>query len=555
MLEKGLRASLSPEFEIVGRLGGGRFSTVFLAREPALQRLVAVKALHPDAANAEKSLKRFRREAMALAAISHPNVVSIYRVGEIEGPAPYLVMQYVRGRNLRERLKEDGPLDEVTARNILSAIAGALRTVHEHDLAHRDVRPASILCDRDSGRVLLADFGLAAQLASAGAGADRLTTTGHVITDSRFSSPEVLQGSEATAASDVYSLGVLGYHLLAGLGPYPGAGVRGQIRAHLKLDPLPLASMGVSVSDVMQEILVACLAKDPGDRPGTDDVIRALAVDAAAVGSAPASGEAPAGPPKDGAEEESPASARFQLRLLGQLDLTSPGGSVTNVLKQPKRLALLAYLALGAVSGYRRRDSLTELFWPDSDPDSARHSLRQALYVLRRELEGEVILTRGAEEVGIDPRTLQCDATRFEELVRAGRPRAALDSYEGDLMPGFYLDGTPEFERWLDVERLRLRRLAATAAGDLAREATASDELREAIRWTRVSVDLDPFNEGALHELITLLAARGDRAGALSAYHHFAHRLEDEYAAQPSSRTRELIERVRRSEANEAQEE
>lgn len=543
-LQRDLEASLSPEFDIIGRLGGGSSSTVFLAREPALQRLVAIKALHPDEVAAPKTVARFRREATALAAISHPNVVSIYRVGEIGDSMPYLVMQYVRGRDLRERLKRDGPLPETEAIRVLHSITSALQTVHSHGLAHRDVRPQSILCEDASDRVLLADFGLVANLADDDGETDRLTTAGHIVTDFRFSSPEVLQGAEPSAASDIYSLGVLAYHLLAGFGPYPGSGLQGQVRAHLTLDPLPLASLGVQVSSDLQELLEGCLAKDPADRPSTAEVLGRLARRRSADDRA----ESPSEPERVSSIRtpgETGQRPRYSLKVLGALDLTSNGECVDSVLKQPKRLALLAFLALGVDRGYRRRDSLIDAFWPSSDPASARHSLRQALYVLRRDLEADVILTRGDEEVGLDPAVLQCDAVLFRQHLNEGRGRQAMELYRGDLMPGFYLDGAPGFERWLDTERLALRREAATGARNLSDAAYSEGESREAIRWARTAVDLDPFDESSLYRLICLLRDAGDRAGALSAYSHFALRLEREYAAEPSARTRDLIEVMR----------
>jgi DNA-binding SARP family transcriptional activator len=185
------------------------------------------------------------------------------------------------------------------------------------------------------------------------------------------------------------------------------------------------------------------------------------------------------------------------------------------------------------------------MFWPDAEPDSARHSLRQALYVLRREVGSETIRTRGDGEVGVDPNLLTCDAARFESLARAERPAEAMDLFGGDLLPGFYVDDAPEFERWLEVERLRLRRLAARLCWDLSGEARASGDPAAAVRRAREAVDLDPFDESALHRLVELLDELGDRAGAISAFEHFARRLADEYAVDPSPETLELVERVR----------
>jgi serine/threonine-protein kinase len=546
-LEDQLKRQLAPEFELVRRLGGGRLSSVYLAREPSLQRLVAVKVLHADAARHAKKLARFRREAMALASISHPNVVSIFRIGDLSSVVPYLVMQYVRGRNLEERLVDEGPMEPHSACDVLASVCEALEAVHVRDLAHRDVRPQNILCEHDTGRVLLADFGLAAHLRDADEPDSRLTTAGHIITDYRFSSPEVLRGSEPTAASDVYSLGVLGYHLLAGSGPFAAKAPEAQIRAHLTLQPLSLASLGVDADPRLEQMLAACLAKDPGSRPRTVDVgecLRTLVAEWQRE-AAPRTVGSERGLDRPSGSSAAAGAPRYEMRLLGSLDLTSPTGSVGAVLRQPKRFALLAFLASGMASGYRRRDTLLGLFWPAADAESGRHSLRQALYVLRRELGPDVVVTRGDEAVGLSPSALYCDAADFERLVGEGRAADAMQRYGGDLLPGFYLDDAPEFERWLDVERLRLRRLAAEAAWRVVDETEPKGDLGAAARWARRAVDLDPFDESGLHRLIGILDASGDRAGALAAYDHFRRRLHDEYAVDPSPETRQLVEEVR----------
>jgi serine/threonine-protein kinase len=244
-------------------------------------------------------------------------------------------------------------------------------------------------------------------------------------------------------------------------------------------------------------------------------------------------------------KEEEFDQPNLTLRLLGGLDLSSRASGTLSVISQPKRVALLAYLAAGQEGGFKRRDSLTALFWPDAQPESARHSLRQALYVLRQEVGSEAIRTRGDGEVGIDPGVMACDASRFEALARSGNADEAMDHYGGDLLPGFYVDDAPEFERWLDLERVRLRRLAARLCWELAQAADGREEAENARKRAHQAVDLDPFDELGLHRLIEMLDGLGDRAGALTAFDHFARRLADEYEIEPSPETIALVERVR----------
>ena len=542
--ENSVRDELRPDLEIVRRLGGGPLSTVFLAREPELRRLVAVKVLHARASRRTKAMARFRREARALARVSHPNVVSIFRVGDLSAQTPYLVMEYIRGSSLADRLVAEGNLTLREGCVVLAKVAAALSAVHAHDIVHRDVRPDSILCSEPEGRVHLADFGLAAFLASADESSEHITTAGHLVTDLEYSAPEFLVGEEPTAGADLYSLGVLAYQMLTGGGPYDASTVTGRVRAHLKESPARLVDRGLAPPDGLQELLDACLAKTPSDRPTAAEAASRLDSQVDPSGGSSRFG-AEAAPAPQARRTEAGEEPDYYLRLLGGLDLVGRDGSRLPIASQPKRVALLAYLAAGPEGRFRRRDSLTGMFWPDAEPDSARHSLRQALYVLRREVGSETIRTRGDGEVGVDPNLLTCDAARFESLARAERPAEAMDLFGGDLLPGFYVDDAPEFERWLEVERLRLRRLAARLCWDLSGEARASGDPAAAVRRAREAVDLDPFDESALHRLVELLDELGDRAGAISAFEHFARRLADEYAVDPSPETLELVERVR----------
>src|SRR5207247_1866351 len=147
-----------------------------------------------------------------------------------------------------------------------------------------------------------------------------------------------------------------------------------------------------------------------------------------------------------------------EFRILGALNLLGAGGrELTSVLAQPKRVALLAYLAAATPHRLHRRDSLVALFWPELDQEHARAALRQALHGLRRALGEGVVVSRGDEDIGLDQEQIRCDVVEFERAVDAGRPADALDLYRGDLLEGFFIRGSPEFEQWLEDERVRLK--------------------------------------------------------------------------------------------------
>jgi DNA-binding SARP family transcriptional activator len=239
----------------------------------------------------------------------------------------------------------------------------------------------------------------------------------------------------------------------------------------------------------------------------------------------------------------------IQFRTLGGLDLTDPDsrGELRAVLVQPKRLALLVYLALANSHRFRRRDTLTGLFWPDVDGDHARGALRQALRFLRAELGATVLLNRGEEEVGVNPEALSCDATQFEAACEAAEWDRAVELYRGDLLAGvFVAEVSADFEHWLENERGRLRRRAAAAAWSVVQDAERAADLARAATMARRAVELAPDDEAAVRRLIRILDRKGDRAGALSVYEGFRLRLASEYDAVPSPETEALLAVIRK---------
>ena len=235
---------------------------------------------------------------------------------------------------------------------------------------------------------------------------------------------------------------------------------------------------------------------------------------------------------------------RFQT--LGALGLArSDGPELRAVLAQPKRLALLTYLAVARPHGSHRRDTLVGMFWPNSDEERARAALSRAIYFLRRELGEGVIVSRGDEELAIDTDQFWCDAVVFETHLDLGQPREALALYHGDLLPGFFTSDANGFEEWLEREREHVRERAFQAALKVVDEEAANGNLPFATHWARRSVELAPFNELGLRRLLELLDAVGDRGGAEEAYQKFAARMSSELEVIPSPETRTAIERIR----------
>src|SRR5207302_911149 len=236
----------------------------------------------------------------------------------------------------------------------------------------------------------------------------------------------------------------------------------------------------------------------------------------------------------------------IELRVLGRLSLTGADGrDVRALLGQPRRLALLAYLAAATPPGFHRRDSLLTLFWPELDQDHARASLRQALHVVRDALGPDAVASRGDEEIGLDFAQVWCDVAALERALGGGRLEEALDLHRGALLEGFFISDAPEFERWLETARARLQQAAAGAARTLAERYETRADLTAAAQWARRAIELAPSDEGLVRWLMTLLDRQGDRAGALEVYAAFARRVAAEYDAEPAAETQALLAAVR----------
>ena len=239
--------------------------------------------------------------------------------------------------------------------------------------------------------------------------------------------------------------------------------------------------------------------------------------------------------------------AMIALRTLGALDLhASDGRDVKALLRQPKRCALLVYLALAGSERFRRRDTVVALFWPELDDQHARGALRQALRFLRRVLGDGVVATRGDEEIGVEPRAVTVDVRTFERSCEAGSNADAIALYGGDFLDGFFLsDVSPAFEQWVDEQRARLRKLAARAAWAVAEARRADGDVSGALDMARRAAAFSPDSEAEVAREIAFLDESGDRAGALVAYEKLARRLATEFDAEPSPETRALIHEIR----------
>lgn len=236
----------------------------------------------------------------------------------------------------------------------------------------------------------------------------------------------------------------------------------------------------------------------------------------------------------------------IELRILGNTELHVAGERTGSfVLRQPKRLALLAYLALATAGGYRRRDQIVAIFWPELDQTHARTQLRKVLHALRSVLGREAFVTRGEEELRLDASRVWCDAVVFSTLIKEGQCAEALELYRGDLLEGLFPGGVGEqFETWLGDQRSALREQAARAAWECSSREDLLGRRAEAVTLARRALDLDPDDEEGVRRLIAVLDRYGDRAGALHLFRQWQARLQVEYGADPAPETRKLARKV-----------
>ncbi|HZR94842.1 MAG TPA: Stk1 family PASTA domain-containing Ser/Thr kinase [Gaiellaceae bacterium] len=245
-------------YQVVRKLGAGGMANVYLAEDQELGRRVAIKILNERHANDEQFVERFRREAKNAAALSHPNIVSIYDRGEAEGTY-YIAMEFLDGRSLKELIVSRGPAPVTVAGEYARQILQALRFAHRHGIVHRDIKPHNVLVDAE-GRVKVTDFGIAR------AGTSQMTEAGSIVGTAQYLSPEQARGSAVDQRSDVYSLGIVLYELLTGTVPFTGDTPVEIAMKHLSTLPEPPSVKRPDVPRELDLIVMRALAKDPADR-------------------------------------------------------------------------------------------------------------------------------------------------------------------------------------------------------------------------------------------------------------------------------------------------
>ncbi len=256
---------LGGRYELDGVVGRGGMAEVYRARDIRLDRIVAVKTLRDDLARDQTFQARFRREAQSAASLNHPSIVAVYDTGEDmvgHTPVPYIVMEYVDGRTLRDLLRDDRRLLPERALEITDGVLRALDYSHRNGIVHRDIKPGNVMLTR-SGDVKVMDFGIARAVSDAQA---TMTQTAQVIGTAQYLSPEQARGERVDARSDLYSTGCLLYELLTGRPPFTGDSPVAIAYQHVRENPIPPSRVDPEIPPWADSIVLKAMAKDPGDR-------------------------------------------------------------------------------------------------------------------------------------------------------------------------------------------------------------------------------------------------------------------------------------------------
>jgi len=247
---------VADRYRLLGRLGSGGMADVWCAEDSMLNRRVALKFLHPRFAQDEQFVERFRREASAAAALQHPNVVGVFDRGSVDS-THYIAMEYVEGASLKDLIERGLSVGEAV--EIVRQVLAGVKYAHDHGIVHRDLKPQNVLVDSE-GRARVTDFGIAR------AGASEITQTGSVLGTAQYLSPEQAQGLPVTAASDIYSVGVMLYEALTGRVPFDADSPVTVALKQVSERPHPPSELNSEVSRALDGVVMRALAKDPANR-------------------------------------------------------------------------------------------------------------------------------------------------------------------------------------------------------------------------------------------------------------------------------------------------
>lgn len=432
---------VSDRYKIVELIGGGGMSHVYLAHDMILNRDVAIKILRYDFANEAELHRRFQREALSATSLSHPNIVSVYDVGE-DGDMHYIVMEYIKGKTLKQYIQEFSPLSPARSVHIMKQLTSAIAHAHENGIIHRDIKPQNILVD-DDGNVKITDFGIATTL-----NATSYTQTNSVMGTVHYLSPEQARGGIATKRSDIYSLGIVLYELLTGELPFSGESAVSIALKHLQSETPSVRAFDASIPQSVENIVLKATAKDANHRY---DSAEELEADLASVLSPARANERKYMPPLDDEatkaipiiKEKLPINDMMQTKKIDKIQEESKKEapkSVPPVKKGKKKkwtmivAAIVGLIVIGLVAIFAFTPSKVEI------PDVTEKPVEEAIEILEKagfvvgeqeERHSEEIEEGNVIETNPKAGTSRVKGTEIKLIVSMGNEPVEMEDYLG----------------------------------------------------------------------------------------------------------------------------
>lgn len=262
-MEKMDKKIINQRYKIDRKIGTGGMADVFEAYDTSLSRKVAIKMLHPQFAQEKDFIERFKREAQSAANLSHPNIVNVYDWGK-ENNSYFIVMEFIKGSDLKKIIKDKGPFSSIEAINIISKVCQALQTAHKNNIIHRDIKPHNIILTNED-EVKVTDFGIAR------AGPSSVTQTGSIVGTPQYISPEQAKGNKVNNTSDLYSVGVVLYEMLTGRVPFKAENPLSVAMKHVNEEPLPPTQINPNIFKSLEKVILKAMSKNQDDRYQTAD--------------------------------------------------------------------------------------------------------------------------------------------------------------------------------------------------------------------------------------------------------------------------------------------
>ncbi len=262
-MEKMDKKIINQRYKIDRKIGTGGMADVFEAYDTSLSRKVAIKMLHPQFAQEKDFIERFKREAQSAANLSHPNIVNVYDWGK-ENNSYFIVMEFIKGSDLKKIIKDKGPFSSIEAINIISKVCQALQTAHKNHIIHRDIKPHNIILTNED-EVKVTDFGIAR------AGPSSVTQTGSIVGTPQYISPEQAKGNKVNNTSDLYSVGVVLYEMLTGRVPFKAENPLSVAMKHVNEEPLPPTQINPNIFKSLEKVILKAMSKNQDDRYQTAD--------------------------------------------------------------------------------------------------------------------------------------------------------------------------------------------------------------------------------------------------------------------------------------------